>query len=182
LMMYAPRQRKQVKQFGPDGIEADDNSDDDFGIEGAPVKSKTGADKDGPKLWTMTEKNRFERCLMLWGFASWDMMLPQFARRTVEDLEAIAKLVITFCLNTGQVDMDTNAEMRRMIGLEPWIAPEVEEGIEAPMPDKIELPPIPYIDATERQITEYRSYLLDTTPEYHDHIEKKGEFRHCFMP
>jgi hypothetical protein len=158
-----------------DGVEADADSDDNYDADPSTPKVKTAQiPTDGTKLWTMTEKNRFERCLMLYGYSSWDKMLPQFSRRTVEDLEAIAKLVIIFCLNSGQVDNDTTAEMRRMIGLGPMSVPEIEEGQDSFAPDIIELPQIPYEDATERQITEYRSYLLDSTQEYHEHVEKKG--------
>lgn len=151
------------------------DSDDEYGADNGTVNKTSKIASDGTKIWTMTEKNRFERCLMLYGFSSWDKMLPQFSRRSEKDLEAVAKLVIIFCINTGQVEHDLANEMRRMIGLEAIAAPPpVEEGQEAPKPEPITLPEIPYPAADERKIAEYRSFLLDTTPEYREHIERKG--------
>lgn len=95
-------------------------------------------------------------------------MLPQFSRRSEKDLEAAAKLVIITCINSGQIEADMANEMKRVIGLEPTVNDE-----EDPLPEILELPQVPYPDATERQIAEYRSFLLDAAPEYKEHIEKK---------
>ena len=61
-----------VTRFGEHHEEFSDVSDDDGYTE-----KKTGKpiNLNDPKSWTLTEKTRFERCLMLFGFAGWETIV-----------------------------------------------------------------------------------------------------------
>ena len=177
LLQLEPRLRKQVHKFGDDEVEGgayDDNSDEEYGnlADGA---TKRNAPRDF-KIWTPTEKARFERAIMLYGFSSWDktlrissLTLDAFARRSEQDLEAVGRQLMRYCLRNNVLEPDLVRDIKNVLGIDPGDVPE-----ESPC-KSVEVPDAPYPDATQKQIKEYRSYLIESPPEYREHIDRKGK-------
>jgi hypothetical protein len=76
LIIYEPRQRKQVARFGGQDGEISDMGSEDEGYN--EQKKARPVNLNEPKAWTLTEKTRFERCLMLFGFAGWDTIVRKW--------------------------------------------------------------------------------------------------------
>ncbi|KAJ3393137.1 hypothetical protein HDU92_007968 [Lobulomyces angularis] len=175
LIQYEPRQRRQVRRFGADEI-GGDSDDDDYNI-GDSVTSNNSAADPSIKLWSITEKTRFERALMLYGYGCWEKILPLFPRREEKDLIAVTDLIMKFCIKRSIQDPDLVRDIRRILDIEITDESALDENLENPirLTEDIILPEIPYEGATKKQISEYRSFLLDASKEYQEHIERKSK-------
>ncbi|KAJ3129317.1 choline dehydrogenase 7 [Nowakowskiella sp. JEL0407] len=170
LIVVEPRMRKQVQRFGIQDIDSEIGPDDDDFKErvGSVVPDSVFKPISGIeswKPWTPTEKTRFERVLMLYGFGSWDKMIVGFAKRTELDLKAAGRALILHVVEKGNPKPD--AELAK--DMHELLAKEFPIEVSGPNND------IPYPDATKKQIVEFRSILIDAPKEYSDHIERKGK-------
>ncbi|KAF9189619.1 choline dehydrogenase 6 [Haplosporangium sp. Z 767] len=175
LIINAPRSRRQVQRFGKenDGSDSDDKdyvSDPDF--EDAHVEKDTkeiGSKKrEAPRPWSMAEKLMFERKLMIYGYGRWDQMRVYFPRRTEKDLNAVGYCMVQQIMR----DMATGSDDdQKLIGELETVLQECDaaSGYEAPSANDI-----PFDKASKKATIEFRSFLLNATQEYIDHIRKKG--------
>ena len=120
---------------------------------------------------------------MLFGFAGWETIvgklnwvnwdayiIESFPRRSIDDLKAIARQIMRACLaaNPPNLEVDVVTDIQSILNAE---ESRLKEGTELEtIPEEI-----PYPGANEKQIFEYRSFLLDAAPEYMEHIQKKAK-------
>ncbi|KAF7732761.1 Chromodomain helicase DNA binding protein [Apophysomyces ossiformis] len=166
LIVYEPRRRRQVQRFGTrttDGsFSSNDNADDSDVYEDEVEKSRK---KDQPRPWSLSEKTKYERKLMIYGYGRWDLMKPHFSRRSEKDLKAVTRAVMRAVLPTIE---KSNEEDRKLID-------DIEYILETDADDEVKgNRTVPFAGATKKQIAEFRSFLLQAPPDYIEHIERKG--------
>ncbi|KAJ3102292.1 choline dehydrogenase 7 [Phlyctochytrium planicorne] len=146
LIMSEPRQRRQVQRFG--NVEQDgEDSEPDAAISSSFLR-KTGA--DAPKLWSLAEKTRLERGLMMYGYAQWDKILELCRNRNVEDLKACSRAIIRHCILCKAVEADIEADVKACL------AQDGVDDIEATTYD------YPYPGATPKQMYTIRDKINPT--------------------
>ncbi|KAF9945234.1 hypothetical protein BGZ70_003953, partial [Mortierella alpina] len=174
LILNAPRSRRQVQRFGREQGDSDSEdreyvSDPDFEENSMEKDSKDGSKKrEAPRPWSMAEKLMFERKLMIYGYGRWDQMRVFFPRRTEKDLNAVGYCMVQQILR----DMATGSEDDQKLVEEieaVLIENDASSGYEPPSANDI-----PFERASKKATTEFRSFLLDASQEYIDHIRKKG--------
>ncbi|KAJ3193623.1 choline dehydrogenase 7 [Irineochytrium annulatum] len=125
-------------------------------------KPGTVSGPDAPKYWSLADKTRLERGLMMYGYARWDKIMELCRFRSVDDLKACSRSMIKLCLSTKAVEEDVEVDVKACLAL---------DGIDIDnCPDDV-----PYPGATAKQIAEYRSCLVDAPRDYKEHIEKKAK-------
>ncbi|KAF8976792.1 Chromodomain-helicase-DNA-binding protein 9 [Entomortierella lignicola] len=175
LIINAPRSRRQVQRFGKeqDGSDSEDKdyvSDPDFeDAHGDKDVKDTGPKKrEAPRPWSMAEKLMFERKLMIYGYGRWDQMRVFFPRRSEKDLNAVAHCMVRRVMNDMTASSDDDHKL--ISDLETVLAEcDTASGYEAPS-----IGDIPFDRASKKSTIEFRSFLLNATQEYIDHIRKKG--------
>ncbi|KAI7865420.1 P-loop containing nucleoside triphosphate hydrolase protein, partial [Spinellus fusiger] len=166
LIVYEPRRRRQVQRFGSqmtDGVySSNDNAEDSDAYDDEVEKSKK---KDHPRPWSLSEKTKYERKLMIYGYGRWDLMKAHFTRRTEKDLKSITRAVMRRVL---PIIEQSNEEEKKLID-------DIEYILETDADDEIPGDnTVPYSGATKKQIAEYRSFFIQAPADYLDHIERKG--------
>jgi hypothetical protein len=116
------------------------------------VKQKKPPPAPVPKLWSVTERSRLERMLMLWGYSDWENISAAFHRRSIQDLQAASKQLIARCLKTPNLDSDLVADVKSLVELD--LAKEGEESLGAGI-DQVS-DETPYPNATEKQVKRER--------------------------
>ncbi|RCI00137.1 hypothetical protein CU097_010915 [Rhizopus azygosporus] len=166
LIIKQPRRRRQVQRFGSrpaDGSYSDENdSDAAYEDESDSRPSRRGRGEQ-PRPWSLSEKTKYERKLMIYGYGSWDLMVTHFPRRSEKDLKAVTRALMRKALPA--IGKSTEEDRKLVEDIEEILVKDSRE--EARKHDTI-----PYVGATKKQIAEYRSFL--SPPEYADHIERKG--------
>lgn len=167
LIVYEPRRRRAVQRFGSrpaDGSYSDnDNADDSDAYEEEHERSRK---RDQMRPWSLSEKTKYERKLMIYGYGRWDLMKPHFPRRSEKDLKAVTRALMRKVLPTIERNND---EDRKLID-------DIEHILEADCRDEVRTDrTVPYSGATKKQTTEFRSFLIEAPPDYVEHIERKGK-------
>ncbi|KAF9281009.1 choline dehydrogenase 6 [Mortierella alpina] len=176
LIINAPRSRRQVQRFGKeqDGSDSDDKdyiSDPDFEDANGDkdAKESSSRKREAPRPWSMAEKLMFERKLMIYGYGRWDQMRTFFPRRTEKDLNAVAHCMVQQIMKDMSNGSDDD---QKLIGELEVVLAESDQvsGYEAPTSAS----DIPFEKASKKATIEFRSFLLNATQEYIDHVRKKG--------
>lgn len=175
LIINAPRSRRQVQRFGKEQGDSDSEdqnyiSDPDFeNEEKETVKDAANKKREAPRPWSMAEKLMFERKLMIYGYGRWDQMRVFFPRRTEKDLNAVGHCMVQQILRdmaTGGSDDDAKliheieAVLTETDGSSGYEPPPVND--------------IPFDKASKKATIEFQSFLLKATPDYIEHIKRKG--------
>ncbi|KAG0243186.1 hypothetical protein BGX31_011141, partial [Mortierella sp. GBA43] len=171
LIINAPRSRRQVQRFGKehDGSDSDDKdyvSDPDFEDPHADkeVKEAGPRKREAPRPWSMAEKLMFERKLMIYGYGRWDQMRVFFPRRTEKDLNAVAHCMVRRIMKDMTASSDDDHKL--LADLENVLAEcDSASSYEAPMSGDV-----PFDKASKKSTIEYRSFLLNASQDYIDHI------------
>ncbi|TPX32804.1 hypothetical protein SmJEL517_g04133 [Synchytrium microbalum] len=164
LIMEGARERRQTQRFGG---KDDDDSASEVDIA-AVIREVTAAEKkikpqDLLKPWSGTERQRFERRLMNYGFGQWDKMARIFNRRSIPDLKAAGRLLLQHCITQPQVvDLELAKQGKEIIDAD------------APAPEGVG-PEIPYLGATQNQILEFKSFLEDTTIDHRANLGRRAK-------
>ncbi|KAF8984052.1 choline dehydrogenase 6 [Entomortierella lignicola] len=174
LIINAPRSRRQVQRFGKEQGDSDSEdrdyvSDPDFEDAKEDKDSKDLSKKrEAPRPWSMAEKLMFERKLMIYGYGRWDQMRVFFPRRTEKDLNAVGHCMVQQILR----DMASGSEDDRKLIEEieaVLVESDASSGYEAPSTNDV-----PFDKASKKSTIEFRSFLLDATQDYVEHIRRKG--------
>ncbi|KAI7898024.1 SNF2 family N-terminal domain-containing protein [Cokeromyces recurvatus] len=170
LIVYEPRKRRQVQRFGTrsaDGIydSSNDNADDSDAYEDESEKSRK---RDQPRLWSLSEKTKYERKLMVYGYGPWKQMQAHFPRRTERDLKAVTRCLIRQVKHVLEGSTASEEDRKLLRDMEYILESDAQS--EPPESDFT----IPFVGATKRQIAEYRSFLIQAPADYREHIERKG--------
>lgn len=167
LIIKHSRRRRQVQRFGSrngDGFYSSENDSDAAYEDESDLKSSRRGRGEQPRPWTLSEKTKYERKLMIYGYGSWDLMVTHFPRRNEKDLKAVTRALMRKALLA--IDKK-NEEDRKLIE-------DIQEILVNDSRDEArKYDSVPYAGATKKQITEYRSFL--SPPDYADHIERKGK-------
>ncbi|KAJ3218851.1 choline dehydrogenase 7 [Dinochytrium kinnereticum] len=156
LIVSEPRQRRQVQRFGNVEAEGDES-------ESEVSRRNASSGADAPKLWSLAEKTRLERGLMMYGYAQWDKILELCRNRSVEDLKACSRALIKQCISSKNVELEIEQDVKACLAL---------DGIDDVEATSFETP---YPGATAKQNAEYRSFLRDAPKDYFDHLERKAK-------
>ncbi|KAI8968258.1 SNF2 family N-terminal domain-containing protein [Mycotypha africana] len=166
LIVYEPRKRRQVQRFGARmaamGYDSNNDDDSDAAYEDESERSRK---RDAPRLWSLSEKTKYERKLMIYGYGAWKQMQAHFSRRSVKDMRAVTRCLIRKVRHV--IEPKTEEDRRLLRDLDGILSNDAEDGIT----DEDEMP---YTDATKKQIAEFRSFLIQAPQEYVEHIERKG--------
>ncbi|RKP40233.1 SNF2 family N-terminal domain-containing protein, partial [Dimargaris cristalligena] len=170
LIIQEPRQRRAAMRYNenprsnpPSASNSDSEDDAEYG------KRRTNQ----VKPWTQAEKTRLERKIMIWGYGKWDELAAYLPRRQQADLHAIVRCMVIYALQLADIKNSEDQELLRDIKAiteaagDPITDAELVSGLK-------NIRQIPYPNANKRQITEYRSFLIDSSPDYLDHMKKKG--------
>lgn len=168
LIIKHSRRRRQVQRFGSrsgDGSYSSNDNDSDAAYEDEDESKPSRRGRgEQPRLWTLSEKTKYERKLMIFGYGSWDLMAAYFPRRSEKDLKAVTRALMRKALSAVGKG---NEEDRKLIE-------DIEEILKKDSRDEArKYDTIPYTGATKKQIAEYQSFL--SPPDYADHIERKGK-------
>ncbi|KAG2220859.1 hypothetical protein INT45_010921 [Circinella minor] len=171
LIVYEPRRRRAVQRFGSRPIDgsysSNDNADDSDAYEEEPQERSINSSrkKDQTRPWSLSEKTKYERKLMIYGYGRWDLMKPHFPRRTEKDLKSVTRALMRKVIPTIERN---NEEDRKLVE-------DIEHILESDCRDEVRGDrTVPYSGATKKQITEFRSFLIQAPAEYVEHIERKG--------
>ncbi|TPX46788.1 hypothetical protein SeLEV6574_g03030 [Synchytrium endobioticum] len=174
LIIEGSRERRQTQRFGKEDMD-DSTSEADVAstirdviasetfTPSAPAKKKTKHVEDLLRLWSGTERQRFERRLMNYGYGQWDKMHRIFPRRSIADLKACGRLLMQHCIVQPQV-------------AESELIPMAKDIMAADCPTLEGVgPEVPYIGATQNQILEFKSFLEDTTPDHKANLGRRAK-------
>jgi hypothetical protein len=164
LIVFEPRRRRQVQRFGTrnaDGYSSNDNADDSDAYEDETEKSRK---RDQPRLWTVSEKTKYERKLMIYGYGPWKQMQAHFPRRTEKDLKAATRHLMRRVKHVIEANSEEDKKLLLDIDFILDNDAEDESGDET----------IPYSGASKKHTAEFRSFLIQAPTDYIEHIERKG--------
>ena len=171
LIVYEPRRRRAVQRFGSRPIDgsysSNDNADDSDAYEEEQQERSVSSSrkKDQTRPWSLSEKTKYERKLMIYGYGRWDLMKPHFPRRTEKDLKSVTRALMRKVIPTIERN---NEEDRKLVE-------DIDHILESDCRDEVRGDrTVPYSGATKKQITEFRSFLIQAPAEYVEHIERKG--------
>ncbi|KAF9911379.1 choline dehydrogenase 7 [Linnemannia zychae] len=177
LILNAPRSRRQVQRFGNKQGDSDSEdreyvSDPDFEDAGGEKDVKEGnKKKDAPRPWSMAERLMFERKLMIYGYGRWDQMHNFFPRRTEKELNAVGYCMVQQILRDTAANAsgsEDDVKLIEEIGAV-LVENDASSGFEPPTTNDI-----PFERASKKAIAEFRSFLLESSAEYVEHIRRKG--------
>ncbi|KAI9305451.1 P-loop containing nucleoside triphosphate hydrolase protein [Cunninghamella echinulata] len=169
LIVFEPRKRRQVQRFGTmdeDHFSSNDNGNGNGAESDAyEDENERSRKRDQPRPWTLSEKTKYERKLMIFGYGAWDQMAVHFSRRSSKDLKSVTRALMRQVL--PQITRN-NEEDRKLID-------DIEDILENDNEDEVQDDlNIPYRGASKKQINEYKSFLIQAPSEYIEHIERKG--------
>lgn len=175
LIVSLPRRRRQVQRFGSrpaDGsYSSNDNADDSdaaYEEEVEPKSSRRSGRSDQIRPWTLSEKTKYERKLMIYGYGSWNLMVAHFPRRTEKDLKAVTRALMRKVLPVLENVKKTTEEDRKLVQ-------DIKNILINDARDEVKKNEnMPYIGASKKQIAEFKSFLIQAPEEYIDHVERKG--------
>lgn len=166
LIVFEPRRRRAVQRFGSRPVDgsysSNDNADDSDAYE---EEQERGRRRDQTRPWSLSEKTKYERKLMIYGYGRWSSMKPHFPRRSEKDLKAVTRTLMRKVLPT----IEKNSEEDRKL-IEDIQHILDSDGREEVRGDKT----VPYSGATKKQTAEFRSFLHEAPADYIEHIERKG--------
>ncbi|KAL0088183.1 P-loop containing nucleoside triphosphate hydrolase protein [Phycomyces blakesleeanus] len=166
LIVAEPRRRRRVQRFGArptDGnYSSNDNGDDSDAYEEEEDKPRKN---NQSRSWSLSEKTKYERKLMIYGYGRWDQMQVHFPRRSEKDLKAVTRALMRKVLPTIEA---SHEEDRKLID-------DIEDILEMDADDEVEGDDsIPYVGASKKQISEFKSFLAQAPADYIEHVERKG--------
>ncbi|CAO0794785.1 unnamed protein product [Mucor circinelloides] len=174
LIVSLPRRRRQVQRFGSRGVDGSYSSNEDAADSDAAyeeeleTRPRRGGRGDQARPWTLSEKTKYERKLMIFGYGKWDSMAQYFPRRSEKDLKAVTRALMRKVLPILKNVKKTTEEDRKLIE-------DIENILINDARDEVKKGEgIPYIGATKKQIAEYKTFLIQAPEDYVDHIERKG--------
>ncbi|ORZ34456.1 SNF2 family N-terminal domain-domain-containing protein, partial [Catenaria anguillulae PL171] len=172
LILDEPRQRRShalaAKQIQEAAVEDKMASPTDAAAGGKSIGEGSGAEPKASEVqkWSSTEKLFFERRLMVFGVWHWERIAEGMPRRSISDLRACARDLLRYL----QTVVDASDDPHAAADLEAMVQEECEPYC---LPQGGDLP---YENATPRQVTEYRSFLVDASQSYMQSIAKKCKF------
>ncbi|ORZ14695.1 SNF2 family N-terminal domain-domain-containing protein [Absidia repens] len=133
---------------------------------GAAASTAASAARDRTvRLWTLSEKTKYERKLMVFGYGAWQKMQVDFPRRSEKDLKAVTRALMRHLLPT--IDKKTDEDKK--------LAEDIDQLLQADTKDEVvDDFTVPYKNANKKQTAEFRSFLVDATDDYLDRIGRKG--------
>lgn len=166
LIVYQPRRRRQVQRFGSRPADGSVSSNEGENDSDAYVddKDKGRRKRDGIRPWSLSEKTKYERKLMIYGYGRWKSMKAHFPRRSERDLKAVTRAMMRLILPT--IERNTEEDYR--------LVQDIESLLDSDVDDEPRNKSIPFTNATKSQIAEFRSFLAEAPQEYLDHVTKKG--------
>ncbi|ORX92777.1 hypothetical protein K493DRAFT_263097 [Basidiobolus meristosporus CBS 931.73] len=175
LIIHEPRLRRQVQRFGTRHIKNSDVSEPNSDAEDADDTASRRKSTDGPRIWSLAEKTKLERKLMVHGYGKWKQILELFPRRTEKDLWAVTRAMLQHVLKsverTSEEDIKLIEDIESILHDDPMLeASDDKQDGKNETDEEIK----PYPGATKKQVAEYRSFLIDAPQEYFEHIDKKG--------
>jgi hypothetical protein len=174
LIVFEPRRRKQVQRFGT----LDEDEDDALSFTNDAVDSDAAYEDEGernqkrdqPRPWTLSEKTKFERKLMIFGYGAWDQMATFFSRRSGKDLKAVTRALMRQVL--PQVNQNSEEDRKLIEDIEDILETDnLDEWVEGGDGTLV----MPYHGASKKQIAEYKTFLIQAPSDYIEHIERKGK-------
>jgi hypothetical protein len=176
LIVSMPRRRRQVQRFGSrtgDGsYSSNDNADDSDAAYEEEIETRSlrrGGRGDQARPWTLSEKTKYERKLMIYGYGNWESMVAHFPRRTTKDLKAVTRALMRKVLPILKNVKKSSEEDRKLVQ-------DIENILINDARDESKRNEgVPYNGATKKQILEFKSFLIQAPEEYIDHIERKGK-------
>ncbi|ORZ10799.1 SNF2 family N-terminal domain-domain-containing protein [Absidia repens] len=115
--------------------------------------------------WSMSEKTEYERKMMIFGYGAWQEMKVNFPRRSEKDLKAVARTLMRYVLPS--IDAKTGEDKRLVEDIGLLLQSDAQDDV----PDDYT---IPYKNASQKQIEEFRSFMVDAPQEYQDHLTRNG--------
>lgn len=166
LIVYQPRRRRQVQRFGSRPADGSVSSNEGENDSDAYVddKERGRRKRDGIRPWSLSEKTKYERKLMIYGYGRWKSMKTHFPRRSERDLKAVTRAMMRLILPT--IERNTEEDYRLIQDIEGILDQDVD--------DEPRNKSVPYNNATKAQTAEYRTFLLEAPQDYLDHVTKKG--------
>jgi hypothetical protein len=166
LIVYEPRRRRQVQRFGTrtsDGAyDSNDNADDSDAYEDETEKSRK---RDQPRPWTLSEKTKYERKLMIYGYGPWKQMQVHFPRRTEKDLKAATRCLMRKIRHV--IEGNTEEDRKLLHDIDFILSSDADD-------DDTTDDTVPYRGASKKHTAEFRSFLIQAPADYIEHIERKG--------
>ncbi|KAI3652349.1 hypothetical protein MP228_002674 [Amoeboaphelidium protococcarum] len=202
IIVDEPRKRKKARDSVAGTADDDETmgqqSDNEFAddtstAEASKIKSQ------GVPIWTTADRNRIERCLMLYGFGAWEKKMEMFPKKTMNEVKAAEIRLLEWCLEKVQVDLMKSAgrfskddqrlfeDVMRAIKSNKWDVPSNEQVAEMAEnscehrlePNNEELPVdetygrYPWPGATKEDLMTHHTFI-DSCPEsYYVHLDKK---------
>lgn len=166
LIVYQPRRRRQVQRFGSRPADGSVSSNEGENDSDAYIddKERGRRKRDGIRPWSLSEKTKYERKLMIYGYGRWKSMKAHFPRRTERDLKAVTRAMMRLILPT--IERNTEEDYR--------LIQDIEGLLDSDVDDEPRNKSIPFNNASKAQIAEYRSFLVEAPQDYIDHVTKKG--------
>jgi len=101
-------------------------------------------------------------------------LLAQFSKRSINDLKACAHALVQHCLEVEKYNADLLNDIKELFNM-PENIPSFEDGTPMDRSKLIIDPEIPYLKATKKQITEFKSFLINAPEDYKNHLKKKAK-------
>lgn len=93
LIVEEPRRRKRTQHLNM----ADDSDE----VASLPEKTKApsrSSKKNAVLPWSLAERTRLERSLMMYGFGAWEKKISQFPKRSINDIKSAELRVLRYCV------------------------------------------------------------------------------------
>ncbi|KAI8883742.1 hypothetical protein K501DRAFT_86912 [Backusella circina FSU 941] len=167
LIVAEPRRRRQVQRFGSrpgDGAYSSNDNADDSDAAYDDDLDKSSRKRDQIRPWSLSEKTKYERKLMIYGYGSWDLMKAHFPRRSERDLKSVTRALMRKVL--PQIEQ-SNEEDRKLVE-------DTNDILEQDAREDARKNDMPYPGANKKEIAEYKSFLIQAPADYIEHIERKG--------
>jgi hypothetical protein len=173
LIVSEPRRRRQVQKFGSKLADEDYSSNDNAGDSDAYEDDEEELEKPNSRNkrdqqvrpWSLSEKTKYERKLMIYGYGSWELMASHFPRRTEKDLKAVTRTLMRKVLPT--IDKNTEEDRKLVQDINNILQSDARE-------EGRKVDTVPFSGATKKQIAEFKSFLADANKDYSEHVERKG--------
>ncbi|CAO3585468.1 unnamed protein product [Absidia cylindrospora] len=134
--------------------------------EGSDATANFGHGDDGEiHPWSVSERTEYERKMMIFGYGAWQEMKVDFPRRSEKDLKAVARTLMRYVLPSIDTRTDEDKRLVEDIGL------LLQSDAQDDVPDD---DTIPYKNASQKQIDEFRSFIVDAPWEYKEHMTRNG--------
>jgi hypothetical protein len=169
LIVAEPRRRRQVQRFGTrpadGGYSSNDNADDSDAAYDDDLDKSSSRKRDQVRPWSLSEKTKYERKLMIYGYGSWDLMKAHFPRRSERDLKSVTRALMRKVL--PQIEQ-TNEEDRKLVE-------DINDILELDAREDTRKGDMPNPGANKKEVAEYKSFLIQAPADYIEHVERKGK-------